>query len=135
VIICCAIFFHFFLFILYKLDLSFRDKFQNQISQQQQQQQSQPQINNNNQNRRNVEVKKKVWSVDTPDQQQQQQSSPPSPPSPPQTIYHTNGTGHYSSVQQQTNGIDVSRRRTKIFSVDSNLYIYTSIFFSIVKRF
>jgi hypothetical protein len=96
VIICCAIFFHFFLFILYKLDLSFRDKFQNQISQQQQQQQSQPQINNNNQNRRNVEVKKKVWSVDTPDQQQQ-------------TVNHTNGNGHYSSVQQPTNGMDVSR--------------------------
>jgi len=107
--------FHFVLFILYKLDLSFRDKFQNQISQQQQQQ-SQPQINNNNQNRRNVEVKKKVWSVDTPEQQQQ-------------TVNHTNGNGHYSSVQQQTNAMDVSRNNIYEF----NLCIH--IFFSIAKHF
>ncbi len=98
--------FHFFLFILCKLDLSFRDKFQNQISQQQQQ--SQPQINNNNQNRRNVEVKKKVWSVDTPDQQQQ-------------TVNQTNGNGHYSSVQQPTNGMDVSRNNIYEFFI----YVYS----------
>jgi len=67
-----------------------RDKFQNQISQQQQRQSQSP-VHNNNQNRRNVEVKKKVWSVDTPDQQQM--------------TYHSNGNGHYLTVQQQ-NGID-----------------------------
>jgi hypothetical protein len=72
-----------------------RDKFQTQISQQQQQQpqQSQSPIHNTNQNRRNLEVKKKVWSVDTPDQQQQ-------------PIYHTNGNGHYPAGQQSTNGVD-----------------------------
>ncbi|CAF3532217.1 unnamed protein product [Rotaria sp. Silwood1] len=78
-----------------------RDKFQTKISQQQQQRQSQSPIHNNNQNRRNVEVKKKVWSVDTPDQQQQQQQSPQQ-----QSLYHNNANGHHPSVQQQTNGID-----------------------------
>ena len=84
-------------------DFVFRDKFQNQISQQQQRQSQSP-ILNNNQNRRNVEVKKKVWSVDTPDQQQAQQ-----------TAYNSNGNGHYSSVQQSTNGIDVRSQKEKIY--------------------
>ncbi|CAF2989043.1 unnamed protein product [Rotaria sp. Silwood2] len=92
-----------------------RDKFQTKISQQQRQ--SQSPIHNNNQNRRSVEVKKKVWSVDTSEQQQQQQQSPPqqqqSPPQQQQqqqlqqqTLYHNNPNGHHPSVQQQTNGVD-----------------------------
>ncbi|CAF0930923.1 unnamed protein product [Rotaria sordida] len=72
-----------------------RDKFQNKISQQQQRPSQSP-IHNNNQNRRNVEVKKKVWSVDTSDQQPQQQ----------QMSHQTNANGHHSSVQQSANGID-----------------------------
>lgn len=76
----------------------FREKFQNQISQQQQQvKQSDSFTQNNNQSRRNVEVKKKVWSVDTAEQSQQQ------------STYHVNGNGngyHTSPQQQQTNGID-----------------------------
>ncbi|CAF0958209.1 unnamed protein product [Rotaria sordida] len=54
----------------------------------------------NNQNRRNVEVKKKVWSVDTSDQQPQQQ----------QMSHQTNANGHHSSVQQPANGIDVVKK-------------------------
>ncbi|CAF0738328.1 unnamed protein product [Adineta steineri] len=74
-----------------------RDKFQNQISQHQQQSQTSINNNNNNQNRRNVEVKKKVWSVDAPEQQQQQQQQ--------QMFHHVNGNGHYPSGQQP-NGVD-----------------------------
>ena len=81
---------------------SFRDKFQNQISEQQQRQ-PQTTPSNNNQNRRNVEVKKKVWSVDPPDS--------PQPQSP--TAYPTNGNGHHSSTQQQTNGLDVSQNSSR----------------------
>ena len=81
----------------------FREKFQNQISQQQQQvKQSDSFTQNNNQSRRNVEVKKKVWSVDTAEQPQQQ------------STYHVNGNGNgyhtspqqQQQQQQQTNGID-----------------------------
>ncbi len=108
-IICCAkLFFLLTSFHFIAIFLS-RDKFQNQISQQQQQQRpSQSPINNNNQNRRNVEVKKKVWSVDTPTDQQPQQSQQQ------QMNYHTNSNGHYSSIQQQTNGMDVSKKKENI---------------------
>jgi hypothetical protein len=103
-LICSAIQIDYFILhlILIRFFYLFRDKFQTQISQQQQQQpqQSQSPIHNTNQNRRNLEVKKKVWSVDTPDQQQQ-------------PIYHTNGNGHYPAGQQSTNGVDV-RRKTNL---------------------
>ncbi|CAF5009491.1 unnamed protein product, partial [Rotaria socialis] len=67
--------------------------------------QSQSPTHNINQNRRNLEVKKKVWSVDTPDQQQQPQPQPQSQPQQ-QLLYHSNGNGSYPSIQQQMNGID-----------------------------
>ena len=97
---CFTSFFFVFLFNLnFRFVLS-RDKFQNQISEQQRQTQSA--VSNTNQNRRNIEVKKKVWSVDPPEPQPQPQQQSP-------TIHPTNGNGHHSSVQQQTNGMDVSR--------------------------
>lgn len=125
-LICCAICFSCWFFILYRLTSFCRDKFQNKISQQQQQRQSQSPVHNNNPNRRNVEVKKKVWSVDTADQQQQQQQQPQSQ-SQQQTLYHTNGNGNYPPVQQHTNGTDVSKKYHVYISL--NFYI-----FSIVKH-
>ena len=111
----------------------FREKFQNQISQQQQQQQ-QPQqkqtqspihannnSNTNTLNRRNIEVKKKVWSVDA--HEQQQQPAPVVQQIPP---FQNNGNTHPTSafIQQPTNGIDVSIRillnfnKLFVFSID-----------------
>ena len=89
-----------------------RDKFQNKISQQQRQ--SQSPVHSTNLNRHNVEVKKKVWSVDTPDQQQQPM------------FYHTNGNEYCSSVQQRANGIDVSRNGIENYNLimHENLYFY-----------